>query len=244
LRKAQKSSGKEFNKKKVASEVQQKQTESEVMSSFLMSYPHVQGTMGAGYEPKFPPSESDFHHLHHHAGYGAMNGIAATTNHMDYNYHNGYNYNYGAPSPSTPFYHHHHPPYGSPQMHHPANAPSPNIAPQTNSYVTNVLSNNNSASVGNRNSSTVPNSGLVNSGAHNVSESAANVDSLGYYNSYYANTNGHLSSDLPIQCPSSEPPANTALGLQELGKSRMQTWQVPSSNEKFHTNGRRQNRPN
>lgn len=189
------------------------------MSSFLMSYPHVQGTMGTGYEPKFPPSETDFHHLHHHAGYGAMNGLTATTNHMDYNYHNGYNYNYGTPSPSTPFYHHHHhPPYGSPQMHHPANAPSPNIAPQSNSYVTNVLSNNNSTSVGNRNSSVAPNGGLANGGL-SVSENSTNVENIGYYNSYYASTNGHLPSDLPIQCPTTEPPANTALGLQELGNN-------------------------
>lgn len=189
------------------------------MSSFLMSYPHVQGAMGTGYEPKFPPSESDFH-LHHHPGYGAMNGITATTNHMDYNYHNGYNYNYGTPSPSTPFYHHHHPPYGSPQMHHPANAPSPNIAPQpTNSYVTNVLSNNNSTSVGNRNNSGPPNGGLTNSGL-SISENSTNVDNIGYYNSYYSNTSGHLPPDMPLQCPTSEPPANTALGLQELGNLR------------------------
>ena len=186
------------------------------MSSFLMSYPHVQGTMGAGYEPKFPPSESDFHHLHHHAGYGAMNGITATTNHMDYNYHNGYNYNYGTPSPSTPFYHHHHPPYGSPQMHHPASAPSPNITPQTNSYVTNALTNNNSSSVGNRNSSVPPNGGLVNGGL-NASENTTNVDNIGYYNGYYPGSSGHLPPDMPIQCPATEPPANTALGLQELG---------------------------
>lgn len=186
------------------------------MSSFLMSYPHVQGTMGTGYEPKFPPSETDFHHLHHHAGYGAMNGIAATTNHMDYNYHNGYNYNYGTPSPSTPFYHHHHPPYGSPQMHHPASAPSPNITPQSSSYVTNVISNNNSTSVGNRNSSVAPNGSLVN--GLSGSENSQNVDTIGYYNSYYSNTNGHLPPDMPIQCPTTEPPANTALGLQELGK--------------------------
>lgn len=179
-----------------------------------MSYPHVQGTMGAGYEPKFPPSETDFHHLHHHPGYGAMNGITATTNHMDYNFHNGYNYNYATPSPSTPFYHHH-PPYGSPQMHHPANAPSPNITSQANSYVTNVLSDNNSTSVGNRNSSVASNGGLVN-GGHNPSESA---NSLAYYNGYYPASNGHLPPDMPI-CPTTEPPANTALGLQELGKSR------------------------
>lgn len=183
------------------------------MSSFLMSYPHVQGT---GYEPKFPPSETDFHHLHHHAGYGAMNGITASTNHMDYNYHNGYNYNYATPSPSTPFYHHHHPPYGSPQMHHPANAPSPNITPQSNSYVTNVLSNNNSTSVGNRNNSVAPNGSLANGGL-NISENTTSVDNIGYYNSYYSNTNGHLPPDMPLQCPATEPPANTALGLQELG---------------------------
>jgi homeobox protein HoxA/B/C/D4 len=197
-----------------------------------MSYPHVQGAMSTshGYEPKFPPSESDFHHLHHHhSGYGAMNGITATTNHMDYNYHNGYNYNYATPSPSTPFYHHHHhPPYnvGSPQMHHPTNTPSPNISqtPQTtNSYATNVhvTNNNNTANIGNRNNSITPGSntggGLVN--ALNVaSENTPNVvDNMGYYNSYYSNTNGHLSHDLPLQCPSTEPPANTALGLQELG---------------------------
>jgi homeobox protein HoxA/B/C/D4 len=173
--------------------------------------------MGTGYEPKFPPSETDFHHLHHHAGYGAMNGIAATTNHMDYNYHNGYNYNYGTPSPSTPFYHHHHPPYGSPQMHHPASAPSPNITPQSSSYVTNI-SNNNSTSVGNRNSSVAPNGSLVNGGLSG-SENSPNVDTIGYYNSYYSNTNGHLPPDMPIQCPTTEPPANTALGLQELGRS-------------------------
>lgn len=169
-----------------------------------MSYPHVQGAMGAGYEPKFPPSEADFHHLHH--SYGAMNG----TNHMDYNYpHNGYNYNYVTPSPSsTPFYHHHHPPY----VHHPANAPSPNITQQSNSYVTNVLSNNNSTSVGNRNSSVAPNGSLA-------SESSTNVDNIGYYN-YYSNTNGHL-PDMPLHDSTTEPPANTALGLQELGNLGM-----------------------
>lgn len=210
------------------------------MSSFLMSYPHVQGAMSTshGYEPKFPPSESDFHHLHHHhSGYGAMNGITATTNHMDYNYHNGYNYNYATPSPSTPFYHHHHhPPYGSPQMHHPTNTPSPNISqtPQTqtqNSYATNVVhvtnNNNNAANIGNRNNSSITTpgnnsntgvGGLVN--ALNVASenTTSNVDNMGYYNSYYSNTNGHLTHDLPLQCPSTEPPANTALGLQELGK--------------------------
>ena len=177
--------------------------------------------MGTGaYEPKFPPSETDFHHLHH-SGYG-MNGI--TANHMDYSYHNHNGYNYGnyTPTPTTPFYHHH-PPYGSPQMHH-HNAPSPNITPQSNSsYVANVLSNNNSNGVGNRNSSTtIPtatstSSAVVN--GLNVSENSSNVDSsVGYYNSFYGTTNGHDPQDLPLQCPSSEPPANTALGLHELGK--------------------------
>lgn len=214
-----------------------------------MSYPHVQGAMGTshGYDPKFPPSETDFHHLHHHhSGYGAMNGIAPSTNHMDYNYHNGYNYNYATPSPSTPFYHPHHhhphPPYGSPQtMHtHPTNTPSPNIPNQqqstTSSYATNVLtsnnsSNNNSTQIGNRNSSIVPQNaanngvngssgggGLVNSlniASDNTTTSGI-VDSMGYYNSYYSPTN--LPHDLPLQCHSAEPPANTALGLQELGK--------------------------
>lgn len=209
------------------------------MSSFLMSYPHVQGAMGTshGYEPKFPPSESDFHHLHHHhTGYGAMNGIAATTNHMDYNYHNGYNYNYATPSPSTPFYHPHHhhphPPYGSPQtMHHPTNTPSPNIPNQqqqstTSSYATNVLtnnSNNNSTQI-NRNSAITPQNasnnsgtaGLVNSLSIASDNTTTSVDSMGYYNNYYATTN--LPHDLPLQCHSAEPPANTVLGLQELGK--------------------------
>lgn len=203
-----------------------------------MSYPHVQGAMGAGgYEPKFPPSETDFHHLHHHAGYGAMNGITASTNHMDYNYHNGYNYNYATPSPSTPFYHHHHPPYGSPQMHHPANAPSPNITP-SNSYVTNVLSNNNNSSVGNRNSSVAPNGSLVNGGL-NVSENAASVDNIGYYNGYYPSTNGHLPPDMPLQCPTTEPPANTALGLQELGNKNIHLKLIvlARTEEEFKRNG-------
>jgi homeobox protein HoxA/B/C/D4 len=170
-----------------------------------------------GYEPKFPPSETDFHHLHHHGGYGAMNGIA--TNHVDYSYHNGYNYGNYAASPTTPFYHHH-PPYASPhQMHHSANTPSP----QASSYVTNVLSNNNNSTsnVPNRNNSTtssaVPN--IVPNGLNISENSTPNVDnSIGYYNNYYSNTNGHhLPQDVPIQCPSTEPPANTALGLQELG---------------------------
>lgn len=195
------------------------------MSSFLMSYPHVQGSMGTGYEPKFPPSE-DYHHLHHQ--YGSMNGLTTSANHMDYSsYHNGYNYSgYGAPSPSGPFYHHPHPPYGSPQMHHPTNASSPNnITQQSNSYVTNAISNNNSTSVGNRNNSNGSSGGggggsggggasIVN--GLNLSENTPNVDSIGYYNNYYANTNGHH-HDLPLQCPTTEPPANTALGLQELG---------------------------
>lgn len=213
------------------------------MSSFLMSYPHVQGSMGSGYEPKFPPSETDFHHLHHHhSGYGAMNGLAA--NHVDYTYHNHNGYNYGnyTPTPTTPFYHHPHPPYGSPQMHHPANASSPNhlTTQQTNSsYVTNLISSNNnnnssnndhigigSVSGGTRNNIVVPSTtgitsipvqSLVN--GLNVSESSPNVDnSIGYYNNYYATTNGHHNpQDLPLQCPTNEPPANTALGLQELG---------------------------
>jgi homeobox protein HoxA/B/C/D4 len=198
------------------------------MSSFLMSYPH--GSMGTGgYEPKFPPSETDFHHLHHHhGGYSGMNGI--TTNHMDYSYHNHNGYNYGnyTPTPTTPFYHHH-PPYGSPQMHHHTNAPSPNITPQSNtSYVANVLSNNNTSAVGNRNSSTTISTATTNTAAVavvnglNVSENSSNVDnSLGYYNSYYGTTNGHHDpQDLPLQCPSSEPPANTALGLHELGNEK------------------------
>lgn len=181
--------------------------------------------MGTGYEPKFPPSETDFHHLHHHhGGYGGMNGI--TTNHMDYSYHNhnGYNYANYTPTPTTPFYHHH-PPYGSPQMHPHTNAPSPNITPQSNSsYVANAISNNNSNVVGNRNSSTtIPTATSTSSVAAvnglNVSENSSNVDnSLGYYNSYYGTTNGHHDpQDLPLQCPSTEPPANTALGLHELG---------------------------
>jgi homeobox protein HoxA/B/C/D4 len=207
-----------------------------------MSYPHVQGAMSTshGYEPKFPPSETDFHHLHHHhSGYGAMNGIAATTNHMDYNYHNGYNYNYATPSPSTPFYHPHHhhphPPYGSPQtMHHPTNTPSPNIPNQqqstTSSYATNVLtnnSNNSSTQIGSRNNSIAPqnasssngsSAGLVNSLNIASDNTTTSVDGMGYYNNYYATTN--LPHDLPLQCHSAEPPANTALGLQELGKYR------------------------
>lgn len=201
------------------------------MSSFLMSYPHMQSSMGTtGYEPKFPPSETDFHHFHHHhSGYGAMNGIA--NNHVDYSYHNGYNYGNYTPTPTTPFYpapHHHPMPYGSPQtMHHPTNTPSPNIstAPQSNSSY--VLSNNSSNGIGSRNSSTtIPNASSVATTAVtavvngiNISENSSNVDSsLGYYNNYYASTNGHHDPhDLPLQCPSSEPPANTALGLQELG---------------------------
>lgn len=186
------------------------------MSSFLMSYPHAQGAMGTGYEPKFPPpSESDFH-LHHHS-YG-MNGITAS-NHMDYNGY--YNYNYGTPPPNSSFAqfhpahsinHQHHPPYGSPQMHHPANAPSPNFTPQPNLNLNSNLSNNNTVvSVGNRNNSVAPN--LVNG----ISESSASVENIGYYNGYYTNTNGHLPPDSMPICPSAEPPANTALGLQELG---------------------------
>ncbi|KAL7017984.1 hypothetical protein ACKWTF_010591 [Chironomus riparius] len=210
------------------------------MSSFLMSYPHVQGSMGgtgAAYEPKFPPSEPDFHHLHHHhSGYGAMNGLAA--NHVDYSYHNGYNYGNYTPTPTTHsfYHHHHHPPYGSPQMH-PANAASPNLVPQTtNSYVTNVINNNSNSSnnnggIGNRSSNIVQAPAVSNTGTNaipvqsvvnglNVSENSPNVDSnMGYYNNYYTNTNGHHNpQDLPLQCPSSaEPPTNTALGLQELG---------------------------
>lgn len=206
-----------------------------------MSYPHVQGAMSTshGYEPKFPPSETDFHHLHHHhTGYGAMNGITATTNHMDYNYHNGYNYNYATPSPSTPFYHHHHhhphPPYGSPQtMHHPTNTPSPNIPIQqqstTSSYATNILTNNNnnSTQIGNRNNSIPPQNsnsgtsggGLVNNLNIASDNTTTSVDSMGYYNNYYSTANGHLPQDLPLQCHSVEPPANTALGLQELGNN-------------------------
>lgn len=202
-----------------------------------MSYPHMQGSMGTtGYEPKFPPSETDFHHFHHHhSGYGGMNGLS--NNHVDYSYHNGYNYGHAnyTPTPTTPFYpphhhppHPHHPPYGSPQMHHSTNnTPSPNIstAPQSNSSY--VLSNNNSSGIGNRNSTTIPNASttaattvtaVVN--GLNVSETSSNVDnSLGFFNNYYASTNGHHDpQDLPLQCPTIEPPANTALGLQELGK--------------------------
>jgi homeobox protein HoxA/B/C/D4 len=217
-----------------------------------MSYPHVQGSMGTGYEPKFPPSETDFHHLHHHhTGYGAMNGLAA--NHVDYSYHNhnGYNYgNYTTPTPTTHSFYHHHPPYGSPQMHHPSaisaatqsnvvapanaahpstNAPSPNT---NSSYVTNVLNssnNNNNNNGGNRSSVNVQ-SNTVNSTNNvpvqsvvnglNVSENSPNVDNnIGYYNSYYATANGHHNpQDLPLHCASTEPPANTALGLQELGE--------------------------
>lgn len=189
------------------------------MSSFLMSYPHVQGSVGiaTGYEPKFPPSETEFHHLHHHhhSGYGPMSGITATSNQiMDYNYHNGYNYgSYGAPSPSTPFYHHH-PPYGSPQMHQPANASSPNPSSQSSSYVTNIIPNDNSAGSRTLNVESRIVNGL------NISETSTNVDNIGYYNYYQptATTNEHHPQDLPIQCPISEPPANTVLGLQELGE--------------------------
>lgn len=208
------------------------------MSSFLMSYPHVQGSMGgagAGYEPKFPPTEPDFHHLHHQ--YGAMNGL--TANHVDYSYHNGYNYGNYTPAPTThSFYHHHpHPPYGSPQMHHPTNPSSPNlVVSQTNSYAPNVInsnsnSSNNSSGIGSRNNSLVQAPAVSNSGTNaipvqsvvnglNVSENSPNVDSnMGYYSNYYGNTNGHHNPhDLPLQCPNStEPPTNTALGLQELG---------------------------
>lgn len=207
------------------------------MSSFLMShYPQIQGSMGAAYEPKFPPSETDFHHLHHHhhTGYGAMNGI--TANHMDYSYHNHNGYNYGnytpTPSHTHSFYHHPHPPYGgTPQMHPTTNstAPSPHqtTTNSSSSSTQSPYSNNNSIVSNNRNNSVaaVPvQSAVVNNGL-NISENSPNVDTtnIGYYNNYYAtNTNGHHPhnpQDLPLQCPSSEPPANTALGLQELGKS-------------------------
>ncbi|XP_017487538.1 PREDICTED: homeotic protein deformed, partial [Rhagoletis zephyria] len=58
---------------------------------------------------------------------------------------------------------------------------------------------------------------------------SASFTSNGYYGGYYG-TNGSVGSahsqghsphpqmmDMPIQCPSTEPPSNTALGLQELG---------------------------
>lgn len=178
------------------------------MSSFLMGYPphhHVQGAMGSGYEPKFPPSE-DYHHLHHN-GY-AMNGMTGQTNPMDYNYgQNGYNYGHQGIGGTGHFYHHHHHhhPYGSPQMHPTPTIPPPAsitpTTPQSNSYAPNTLSNSNSGSVG----------------SLNVSNDNSTNLSGGYYNNYY-NTNGHHQSmDLPIQCPSVEP-TNTVLGLQELGR--------------------------
>jgi hypothetical protein len=201
------------------------------MSSFLMSYPHMQGSMGTGYEPKFPPTETDFHHLHHHHGGYGMNGLSA--NHVDYSYHNGYSYQNYTPTPSTHSFYHHHPPYESPQMqpHHPANASSPNsLAPSTNnSYSGSSNSNNNNSSANSSNNdarsniaatttsgTTLPVQSVVN--GLNVSENAPNVDNnIGYYSGYYSS--GHQSAqDIPLQCPgASEPPANTALGLQELG---------------------------
>ncbi|XP_036217388.2 homeotic protein deformed [Bactrocera oleae] len=58
---------------------------------------------------------------------------------------------------------------------------------------------------------------------------SASLTSNGYYNGYYG-TNGSVGSahsqghsphsqmmDIPLQCTSTEPPSNTALGLQELG---------------------------
>ncbi|KAG5674039.1 hypothetical protein PVAND_004029 [Polypedilum vanderplanki] len=203
------------------------------MSSFLMSYPHMQGSMG-GYEPKFPPNETDFHHLHHHGGYAGMNGLSA--NHVDYSYHNGYNYQNYTPTSATHSFYHHHPPYGSPQMqphHSSTNASSPNssLVPSTNNSYNSNNSNNNSGNSNNNDgivsrnnnnnlvtattATTLPVQSIVN--GLNISENSPNVDnSIGYYSNYYSN--GHQSAqDIPIQCPNNDPPANTALGLQELG---------------------------
>ncbi|CAD7084134.1 unnamed protein product [Hermetia illucens] len=89
------------------------------MSSFLMGYPHaphVQNHMGAGIEPKFPPSED----YHHYNGYPMTPGIPQTGSEYMSPHHNGgihqssnnYNYHQGI---GGHYYHHHHG-YGS-QMH-------------------------------------------------------------------------------------------------------------------------------
>jgi hypothetical protein len=63
---------------------------------------------------------------------------------------------------------------------------------------------------------------------------------VGYYNNYYNSNGHHTSMDIPIQCASTEP-TNTALGLQELGKTvfviytnRVWNWrQISSDTFKF-----------
>lgn len=184
------------------------------MSSFLMGYPshHHQTTMGAGYEPKFPPTED--YHLHNGYG-GSMNAMSAQTNPMEYNYGQNYNYGHQGIASAGHFYHHHHPYASSAQMHHTSSTvPTPAsltpTASQSNNYGAKDYKDyglSNSASVG-----------LSPSATNSLNCNESNSSGAGYYNGYYGTSNGHHQMlDLPLQCPPTEP-SNTALGLQELGE--------------------------
>lgn len=159
-----------------------------------------------------PADMVDYMAHHHHHTNSALSG------HHSHHQNSGYS-NYGHHHPHT-----HHQGLGY-YGHHAAAAAAAHHAPEYISAGV-VHSDTLPTSLGGGYSSSVngPND------ATNSSELSAIPSNGGYYSGYYG-TNGSAGSthshghsphsqmmDLPLQCSSTEPPSNTALGLQELGE--------------------------
>uniref|UniRef100_A0A1I8NX55 Homeobox domain-containing protein n=1 Tax=Stomoxys calcitrans TaxID=35570 RepID=A0A1I8NX55_STOCA len=185
----------------------------DMVSDYMAAAAHHHAT--AGGHPHHPPPHS---HTAPHTN------SALTGHHQNSAYSN-----YGSTTPT----HHPHPHHGHHQNlgyygHHAAAAAAAVGVHHTTDYLT-------AATGGLHSDPTATSLGSTNiyapaitspSGAGN---GTAAITSSGYYNSYYG-TNGSVGSthsqghsphsqmmDMPLQCSSTEPPTNTALGLQELG---------------------------
>uniref|UniRef100_A0A1I8NGV0 Uncharacterized protein n=1 Tax=Musca domestica TaxID=7370 RepID=A0A1I8NGV0_MUSDO len=172
---------------------------------------------------------------HHHAAsthphHPPPHSHAHTNNGLTGHHQNSAYSNYASTAPTT---HHPHPHHGHHQNlgyygHHAAAAAAAVGVHHTPDYLTSAGGLHSDPSVTSLGSSnlyapaiTSPSGGAGNGGT--------TITSSGYYNSYYG-TNGSVGSthsqghsphsqmmDMPLQCSSTEPPSNTALGLQELG---------------------------
>lgn len=154
---------------------------------------------------------SHLSHSHHHTN------SALSSHHQPPSYPN-----YGSTTP-THHHHGHHQNLGY-YGHHAAAAAASAVAHHATDYISAsapIHTDLNTAANGYTVAITSPNGGLIDSNP---------LTTNGYYSNYYG-TNGSVGSthsqghsphsshlmDMPLQCSSTEPPANTALGLQELG---------------------------